>query len=73
MADGDGAQNENTFQLDIIDEKKAEHLNNETDVSLSFFNYFLVFFIFYYRTINYTTLYLESLFRIAAVLEFTNP
>ena len=55
MADGDGAQNENTFQLDIIDEKKAEHLNSETDVSLSFFNYFLVLFIFYYRTINYTT------------------
>ena len=73
MADGDGAQNENTFQLDIIDEKKAENLNNETDVSFSFFNYFLVLFIFYYRTINPTTLYLESLFRIAAVLEFTNP
>ena len=36
MADGDGAQNENTFQLDIIDEKKAENLNNETDVSFFF-------------------------------------
>ena len=41
MADGDGAQNDNTFQLDIIDEKKAEHLNTDTDVSFALFNYFV--------------------------------
>ena len=33
MADGDGDLNGNTFQLDIIDEKKAEHFPSDADVS----------------------------------------